>query len=68
MSMMETEDRSMKSHSTFVARGEKDRAYLIVNGEAATKAKVRKEVERVRVGGGSFWEVNALAKQLAATY
>ena len=66
--MMEKEYRSTKSHSTFVARGEKDRAYLIVNGEAATKAKVKKEVERVRVGGGSFWEVNALAKQLAATY
>lgn len=66
--MMEKEYRSTKSHSTFVARGEKDRAFLIVNGEAATKAKVMKEVERVRVGGGSFWEVNALAKQLAATY
>lgn len=66
--MMEKEYRSTKSHSTFVARGEKDRAYLIVNGEAATKAKVMKEVERVRIGGGSFWEVNALAKQLAATY
>lgn len=66
--MMEKEYKSTKSHSTFVARGEKDRAYLIVNGEAATKAKVMKEVERVRVGGGSFWEVNALAKQLAATY
>ena len=66
--MMEKGYRSTKSHSTFVARGEKDRAYLIVNGEAATKAKVMKEVERIRVGGGSFWEVNALAKQLAATY
>lgn len=66
--MMEKEYKSTKSHSTFVARGEKDRAYLIVNGEAATKAKVMKEVERVRIGGGSFWEVNALAKQLAATY
>lgn len=66
--MMEKEYRSTKSHNTFVARGEKDRAYLIVNGEAATKANVKKEVERVRVGGGSFWEVNALAKQLAATY
>lgn len=66
--MMEKEYRSTKSHSTFVARGEKDRAYLIVNGEAAMKAKVMKEVERVRIGGGSFWEVNALAKQLAATY
>lgn len=66
--MSENEYRSTKSHSTFIARGEKDRAYLLVTGEAAEKAKVRKEVERIRIGGGSFWEVDALAKQMAATY
>ena len=66
--MSENEYKSKKSRSTFVARGEKDRAYLVVTGEAATKAKVMKEVERIRIGGGSFWEVNALARQLAATY
>jgi len=66
--MSEKEYRSTKSHSTFIARGEKDRAYLLVTGEAAAKAKVRKEVERIRIGGGSFWEVDALAKQMAATY
>lgn len=66
--MMEKEYRSTKSHSTFVARGEKDRAYLIVNGEAATRAKIKKEVERIRIGGGSWWEVDALARQLAATH
>lgn len=66
--MMEKEYKSKKSRSTFVARGEKDRAYLIVTGEAATKAKVMKEVERVRVGGGTFFEVDALARQLAATH
>lgn len=40
--MMEKEYRSKKSHSTFVARGEKDRAFLVANGEAATIGKVRK--------------------------
>jgi hypothetical protein len=66
--MMEKEYKSTRSASTFVARGENDRAYLIVHGEAATKAKVKKEVERIRIGGGSFWEVDATARQLAATY
>lgn len=66
--MMEKEHKSTRSASTFVARGEKDRAYLIVNGEAATIGKVKKEVERIRLGGGSFWEVDATARQLAATY
>lgn len=66
--MMEKEYKSKKSRSTFVARGEKDRAYLVVTGEAATKAKVMKEVERIRIGGGTFFEVDALARQLAATH
>lgn len=66
--MSEKEYKSKKSRSTFVARGEKDRAYLVVTGEAATKAKVMKEVERIRIGGGTFFEVDALARQLAATH
>lgn len=66
--MSENEYKSKKSRSTFVARGEKDRAYLVVTGEASTKAKVMKEVERIRIGGGTFFEVDSLAKQLAATY
>lgn len=64
----EKEYKSTKSRSTFVARGTKDRAFLVVNGEAATVGKVVKEVERIRICGGSFWEVDTLAKQLAATY
>lgn len=66
--MKENEYKSRKSRSTFIARGEKDRAYLIVNGEAATIGKVKKEVERIRIGGGTFFEVDSLAKQMAATY
>lgn len=65
---MEKEYKSTRSASTFVARGDKERAYLIVHGEAATIGKVKKEVERIRIGGGSFWEVDTLARQLAATY
>ena len=65
---MDKEYKSTRSASTFVARGDKERAYLIVHGEAATKSKVMKEVERIRIGGGSFWEVDTLARQLAATY
>lgn len=33
--MSENEYKSKKSRSTFVARGEKDRAYLVVTGEAS---------------------------------
>lgn len=65
---IEKEYRSGKSRSTFVARGTKDRAFLVVTGEAATVGKVKKEVERVRIGGCSFWEVDTLARQLAATH
>lgn len=65
---IEKEYKSSKSHSTFVARGTKDRAFLLVTGEAATIGKVKKEVERIRIGGGSFWEVDTLARQLAATH
>ena len=65
---IEKEYKSSKSRSTFVARGTKDRAFLLVTGEAATIGKVKKEVERIRIGGGSFWEVDTLARQLAATH
>jgi hypothetical protein len=66
--MMEKEYKSTRSASTFVARDDKEGVYLIVHGEAATIGKVKKEVERIRLGGASFWEVDATARQLAATY
>lgn len=64
-----TEDiKSTKSNSTFSVQGTEQRAYLIVTGEAATKAKVMKEVDRIRTGGGTFAEVKWTAKMLASTY
>ena len=64
-----TEDiKSTKSNSTFSVQGTAERAYLIVTGEAATKAKVMKEVDSIRTGGGTFAEVKWTAKMLARTY
>ena len=64
----ENEYKSTKSHSTFVCRGKKKRAFLIVTGEAASFAKVTAAVEKVRIGGGNFAEVDWLARQLSNTY
>lgn len=64
-----TEDiKSTRSNSTYSVQGTKERAYLIVTGEAATKAKVMKEVDRIRTGGATFAEVVWTAKMLARTY
>ena len=64
-----TEDiKSTKSNSTYSVQGTEQRAYLIVTGEAATKAKVMKEVDRIRTGGATFAEVKWTAKMLASTY
>jgi hypothetical protein len=66
--MSETSYRSTKSHSTFVVTGEPRRAYLNVYGEAATNAKVKKEVDRIRISGGTFTDVAFTARELARTY
>lgn len=65
---MNEDIKSTKSNSTFSVQGTEQRAYLIVTGEAATKAKVMKEVDRIRTGGGTFAEVKWTAKMLARTY
>lgn len=65
---MEAVYNSTKTRSTFIARGDKERAYLIVNGEASTNSKVIKEIERVRKEGGSFDTVAWTARMLANTY
>lgn len=66
--MSEKEYKSAKSDSMFIVRGEPRRAYLIVSGEAATNAKVMKEVERIRRGGASFEMACWIAREFARTY
>ena len=65
---MEITYKSAKSESTFTATGNKERAFLVVTGEASTKAKVTKEVARIRVEGENFDTVAFIARQFAATH
>ena len=60
--------KSTKSKSEFICNGETNRAYLVCNGEASTNAKVIKEINRIRTGGGTFAEVDFIARQLSKTY
>lgn len=60
--------KSKKTASQFIARGEPNRAYLIVEGEAATVGKVMKEVERIRVSGADFATADWTARMLANTF
>ena len=62
------EYKSTKSNSRFIVKGEPKRAFLAVEGEATTIAKVQKQCEMVRKGGGSFAEVCWMARQLARDY
>lgn len=65
---MKTEYRSKKSDSVYAAVGEKDRAFLQVTGHAATLPKVKRIVDYVRIGGGTFDQVEFIARQLSHTY
>lgn len=65
---MKTEYRSQKSDSVYTAVGEKDRAFLQVTGQAATLPKVKRIVDNVRLGGGTFDQVEFIARQLSHTY
>lgn len=62
---MTQEINGKRTKSTFIAKGTKERAYLIVTGEVSTNRRVLKEIERVRVSGGSFDEVAWTARKLA---
>lgn len=62
---MTQEINGKRTNSTFIAKGTKERAYLIVTGEASTNRRVLKEIERVRTGGGDFDTVAWKARMLA---
>lgn len=66
--MIEKEYVSKKSKSRYIVRGTKERAFLVVTGEATTMTKVMEEVRRVRVGGSDFATVEWTARQLSNTY
>ena len=66
--MSENVYKSKKSKSEFIARGDTSRAYLVVTGEAGTKAKVQKEIERIRREGSDFMTVDYIARMMASTY
>ena len=60
--------KSKKTASQFIARGEQNRAFLIVEGEAATVGKVVKEVARIRGAGAAFAPADWTARMLANTF
>ena len=62
------EIHSKISNSIFTVSGTKERAYLTVTGEACYKAKVQKDIERIRKSGATWDEAVWTAKMLASTY
>lgn len=66
--MVEKVYKSRKSNTQYIARGEKERAFLIVNGEMATNPKVQDEIVKVRKGRYDLATVEWIARQLSATF
>lgn len=62
------EFKSKKSKSIYTVSGTKERAFLTVTGEAYSKAKVQKEIARIRQSGSDFDTAVWTAKMLASTY
>lgn len=60
--------KSTKSHTEYTVTERNGRAYLSVTGEASTYAKVVKQINEVRLGGGTFEMVCWMARQLAHTF
>ena len=65
---MRKEYESKKSKSVFIVDGTKDRASLVVTGDASTRSEVKKEVDRVRKQGARWDEADFIARQLSRTY
>jgi hypothetical protein len=66
--MAPVEIRSKKSNSIYTVSGTEERAFLTVTGEAYSKAKVQKEIARIRRSGSDFDTAVWTAKMLASTY
>lgn len=62
------EFKSNKSNSIYTVSGTKERAFLTVTGEAYSKAKVQKEIARIRQSGSDWDTAVWTAKMLASTY
>lgn len=60
--------KSTKSRTEYTVTEKNGRAYLSVTGEAAAHAKVVKQINEVRLGGGTFEMVCWMARQLAHTF
>ena len=65
---MKQEFRSVKSCSIYTVDGEKSRAFVTVNGEAANNSRAKVEVERIRKSGATWDEAVWTARMLAKTY
>ena len=64
---MSQEFKGTKTASTFAVEGTKDRAFLVVTGEAATNRAAMLEAEKVRKAGGDkfdtvVWRARMLAR------
>lgn len=62
------EFKSKKSNSIYTVSGTKERAFLTVTGEAYSKAKVQKEIARIRQSGSDWDTAVWTAKMLSSTY
>lgn len=62
------EFKSKKSNSIYTVSGDKNRAFLTVTGEAYSRAKVQKEIARIRQSGSDWDTAVWTAKMLASTY